>query len=38
MDWQIRSAAAMIEKYAQVSPDETDAVLTLLSTAQEGKK
>jgi integrase len=38
MGWSLRSAAAMIERYAQVSPGETDAVLTLLSTAREGKK
>jgi len=38
MGWSLRSAAAMIDRYAQVSPGETDAVLTLLSTAKEGRK
>ncbi|HCQ56545.1 MAG TPA: integrase [Sulfitobacter sp.] len=37
MGWSLRTAAAMIERYAQVSPDETDAVLTLLNTAKEGR-
>lgn len=38
MGWSLRTAAAMIERYAQVSPGETDDVLTLLSTAREGRK
>lgn len=37
MGWSLRTAAAMIERYAQVSPSETDDVLTLLSAAREGK-
>lgn len=37
MRWSLRTAAAMIERYAQVSPSETDDVLTLLSAAREGK-
>lgn len=38
MGWSLRTAAAMIERYAQVSPGETDDVLTLLGTAREGRK
>lgn len=38
MGWSLRTAAAMIERYAQVSPGETDDVLTLLSAAREGRK
>ena len=37
MGWSLRTAAAMIERYAQVSPGETDDVLTLLSEAKESK-
>lgn len=37
MGWSLRTAAAMIERYAQVSPGETDDVLILLSKAKEGK-
>ena len=35
MGWSLRTAAQMIERYAQVSPEETDEVLTLLATAKE---
>lgn len=38
MGWSLRTAAAMIERYAQVSPGETDGVLSLLSAAREGRK
>lgn len=34
MGWSLRTAAQMIERYAQVSPEETDEVLTLLATAK----
>ncbi|WP_227269733.1 tyrosine-type recombinase/integrase [Roseobacter weihaiensis] len=37
MGWSLRTAAAMIERYAQVSPNESDDVLTLLNTAKRGK-
>lgn len=37
MGWSLRTAAAMIERYAQVSPDETDEVLALLSPSKGGK-
>ena len=37
MGWSLRTAAAMIERYAQVSPRKTDDVLTLLSAARVGK-
>lgn len=37
MGWSLRTAAAMIERYAQVSPDESDDVLTLLNSAKGGK-
>ena len=34
MGWSLRTAANMIERYAQVSPDETDEVLHLLENAK----
>ena len=34
MGWSVRYAANVIEHYARVSPDETDAVLVKLSTAK----
>ncbi|ULB09554.1 site-specific integrase [Cereibacter azotoformans] len=34
MGWSIRHAAAVIEHYARVSPDETDAILVKLATAK----
>lgn len=34
MGWSLRTAANMIEKYARVSPDETDAILHKLTAAQ----
>ncbi len=34
MGWSLRTAANMIEKYALVSPDETDAILHKLTAAQ----
>lgn len=36
MGWSIRYAANVIEHYAQVSPDETDAVLVKLAQAKGG--
>ena len=36
MGWSIRHAANVIEHYARVSPDETDAVLVKLSKAKRG--
>jgi len=36
MGWSIRNAANVIEHYARVSPDETDAVLAKLATAKGG--
>ena len=36
MGWSIRHAANVIEHYAQVSPDETDAVLVKLAKAKGG--
>ncbi|MCB1406827.1 MAG: tyrosine-type recombinase/integrase [Rhodobacteraceae bacterium] len=38
MGWSLRTAAAMIERYAQVSGGETDNILILLRAATEGKK
>lgn len=38
MGWSIRNAANVIEHYARVSPDETDAVLVKLAQAQRGTK
>jgi integrase len=37
MGWSVRFAANMIERYARVSPDETDAVLVKLATAKGAK-
>ncbi len=37
MGWSLRTAAAMIERYAQVSAAETDEVLTLLNRSREGR-
>lgn len=34
MGWSLRTAATMIERYAQVSPEETDDVLTALASAR----
>ena len=34
MGWSLRTAANMIEKYARVSPDETDVILHKLTAAQ----
>lgn len=34
MGWSVRHAAAVIEHYSRVSPDETDAVLVKLATAK----
>lgn len=36
MGWSVRHAAAIIEHYARVSPDESDAVLVKLARAQKG--
>lgn len=36
MGWSIRYAAAVIEHYARVSPDETDAILVKLARAKGG--
>lgn len=36
MGWSLRHAAAVIEHYARVSPDESDAVLTKLSLVKGG--
>lgn len=36
MGWSIRHAANVIEHYATVSPDETDAVLVKLAQAKGG--
>lgn len=38
MGWSIRFAANVIEHYARVSPDETDAVLVKLAQAKGGTK
>ena len=38
MGWSLRTAADMIERYAQVSPDETDEVLRLLERAKRTQK
>lgn len=38
MGWSIRTAAAVIAHYAEVSPDETDAVLIKLAAYREAKK
>lgn len=38
MGWSVRHAAAIIEIYARVSPDETDAVLVKLVLAKGGAK
>lgn len=37
MGWSVRYAANMIERYARVSPDETDAVMVKLETAKRGR-
>jgi len=37
MGWSVRYAANMIERYARVSPDETDAVMVKLETAKKGE-
>ncbi|RWR49962.1 site-specific integrase [Sinirhodobacter ferrireducens] len=36
MGWSVKHAAAVIEHYARVSPDETDAVLVKLAEATQG--
>lgn len=36
MGWSVRFAAAVIEHYARVSPDETDAILVKLALAKGG--
>lgn len=36
MGWSVRHAAAVIEHYARVSPDESDAVLVKLALAKGG--
>ncbi len=36
MGWSVRYAANVIEHYARVSPDETDAVLVKLAQAKRG--
>lgn len=38
MEWSIRHAANVIEHYARVSPNETDAVLVKLALAKGGKQ
>lgn len=38
MGWSLRHAANVIEHYARVSPDETDAVLIKLASARGGEK
>lgn len=38
MGWSLRHAANVIEHYASVSPDETDAVLIKLASAKGGRK
>ncbi len=38
MGWSLRTAADMIERYAEVSPDETDDVLRLLKNAKRTQK
>lgn len=38
MGWSLRTAAAMIERYAQVSPSETDEIHTLLKAGNGGEK
>lgn len=38
MGWSLRSAAAMIERYAQVSPEETDEVLLILNRAKKNDR
>ncbi|UOA14042.1 hypothetical protein DSM109990_00837 [Sulfitobacter dubius] len=35
MGWSLRTAAAMIERYAKVSPEETDEVLHILQRAKQ---
>lgn len=35
MGWSLRTAAAMIERYAQVSPEETDEVLLILNRSKK---
>ncbi len=37
MGWSLRHAAAVIEHYARVSPDESDAILVKLALAQGGR-
>lgn len=37
MGWSIRNSANVIEHYASVSPDETDAVLVKLERAKGGR-
>jgi hypothetical protein len=36
MGWSVRYAAQVIEHYARVSPDETDAVMTMLAKSKGG--
>ncbi|MFN3673953.1 MAG: hypothetical protein ACK4VM_18780 [Bosea sp. (in: a-proteobacteria)] len=36
MGWSVRHAAAVIEHYARVSPDESDAILVKLARAKGG--
>lgn len=38
MGWGLRHAAAVIEHYARVSPDETDAILVKLALAKGGER
>jgi integrase len=38
MAWSLRHAANVIERYAAVSPDDADEVLTLLARAKEGER
>lgn len=38
MGWSLRTAAAMIERYAQVSPEETDEVLLILNRSKKNSK
>jgi hypothetical protein len=38
MGWSLRNASAVIEHYARVSPDETDAILVKLATAKGGER
>ncbi|MEM8959172.1 MAG: site-specific integrase, partial [Pseudomonadota bacterium] len=37
MGWSVRYAAQVIEHYARVSPDQTDAVLVKLAQAKRGR-